>query len=114
MSEKSDLAKLDSILNYIQDINTIIDRHETIENALEDIEGQYALLMCIQQIGEMVNKIQTGKYVSKLPVKDIIGFRNIIAHNYDGINFRIVENVLRKGIPDLKILIQEILSEHAQ
>ncbi|MES0491857.1 MAG: hypothetical protein ABUK01_17815 [Leptospirales bacterium] len=45
MSEKSDLAKLDSILNYIQDIDTIIKRHETIENALDDIEGQYILRM---------------------------------------------------------------------
>jgi uncharacterized protein with HEPN domain len=114
MSEKSDKAKLESVLDYIQDIDTIIKRHETIENALLDMEGQYALLMCIQQIGELVNKIESDKYISKIPVKDIVGFRNVVAHNYDGINFRIVENVLGNSIPDLKKLVEELLNDEDQ
>jgi uncharacterized protein with HEPN domain len=45
-------------------------------------------MMCIVQIGEIVNKIKYEKYREKLPVKNIIGFRNIITHNYDGINLK--------------------------
>lgn len=111
MSEKSDNARLEAVLDYIRDINTIIGRHKTIENALLDMEGQYALMMCIQQIGELVNKIQSEKYTAVLPIKDIVGFRNIVAHNYDGINFNIVENIIEKSIPELKSLIEGILPD---
>jgi uncharacterized protein with HEPN domain len=109
MSEISDKAKLEAILSYIDDIFIIVDNHKSIENALSDLEGQYALMMCIQQIGELTNKIQSDKYKSKLPVRDIVGFRNTIAHNYDGINFQIVERTISDNIPELKRIIETIL-----
>ncbi len=111
MSNKSDMAKLEAILEYIKDINTIIDKHKSTKNALLDIEGQYALMMCIQQIGELVNKIGSDKYKSKMPVRDIVGFRNIIAHNYDGINYNIAEKTISESIPQLKNTIEEILCD---
>jgi len=68
-------------------------------------------MMCFVQIGELVNKIKSEKYKLKLPVKDIIGFRNIITHHYDGINYHIAEQTIAENIPQLKILIEEILGE---
>lgn len=114
MSDNSDRAKLESILDYVNDINKIVARHNTIENALLDFEGQYALMMCIVQIGEIVNKIKSEKYKAKLPVKNIIGFRNIITHNYDGINYHIAEQTIAENIPQLKILVEEILGESVE
>ncbi|MCD4820000.1 MAG: DUF86 domain-containing protein [Candidatus Cloacimonetes bacterium] len=111
MSDRSDLAKLESILEYINDINKIVERHNTIENALLDFEGQYAVLMCIQQIGELVKKIENSEYQSKIPVKNIVGFRNVITHNYSGINFQVTEKIISENIPELKNTIVEILKE---
>ncbi len=111
MSKIGDLAKLESILEYINDINKIVERHKTIENALIDFESKYALMMCIQQIGELVNKITSDEFISKIPIKNIVGFRNVIAHNYDGINLTIAEKTISDSIPRLKITIEKILVE---
>ena len=111
MSKIGDLAKLESILEYINDINKIVERHKTIENALLDFESKYALMMCIQQIGELVNKITSDEFKSKIPIKNIVGFRNIIAHNYDGINLIIAEKTISDSIPKLKHTIERILKE---
>jgi len=112
MSDRSDSAKLESILEFINHIEIIISRYSSIEEALLDIEGQYALLMCIQQIGEALNAIISENLRAKLPVKDAVGFRNIIVHNYDGINFAIVEMTLKLKIPELKATILSIMEKN--
>ena len=111
MSDTSDKARLEAIIEYIDDIDRIVARHETIESALLDFEGEYALIMCIQQIGELVNKIESEKYTSFLPVKNIKGFHNIIAHQYDGINKQVAEMTIKKSIPELRNIIIELLEK---
>lgn len=50
MSEKSLLAKIDFILEMMNNINKIVERHNGIVDSLNDFEGQMALLMAISQI----------------------------------------------------------------
>ena len=50
MSEKSLFAKIDFILEMIENIELIISRHKGIVETLEDFEGQMAVLMGISQI----------------------------------------------------------------
>ena len=57
MSEKSLFAKIDFILEMIENIELIISRHKGIVETLEDFEGQMAVLMGISQIGETLKKI---------------------------------------------------------
>ena len=47
MSKSSDRAELEFILTLIQDIEFITERHESIPNTLNDIEGKRAILMCL-------------------------------------------------------------------
>jgi len=56
MSHKGDIIRLHSINKYIADIETIIGNHGFVEKALSNMEGQYALMLCIAQIGELLNK----------------------------------------------------------
>ncbi len=109
MSNKSDLAKLELVLEYISDIYKIVKRHDNIENALLDFEGQYAVLMCLQQIGETINKIESEKYKLKIPVKNIVGFRNIITHNYDGVNLCITEQIISENLPKLEKIVKKLI-----
>ena len=111
MSEKSDLIRLESILDYIDDIEKITLRHGSVQDALSDMEGQYAILMCIQQIGEILNKIKSEEYCSILPIKGAIGFRNVIVHDYDGINLSIAELTIEQQIPALRKTIQHIMEQ---
>ena len=94
----------------IDDAYEIIGRHGTIELTLDDKEGQYALLMCISQIGELLSKIETEDLVERLPVKGANAMRNAIVHNYEGINRRIIIRTLQDDFPRLKTTVLSILS----
>ena len=109
MSLKSDTAKLEQILEYIDDIAKIIFRHENILRTLEDLEGQYAVMLCLSQIGELLGKIKTPAFISKLPIRVATGLRNIINHDYDGVDLTIVESTVLHDIPELKNTIVSLL-----
>jgi len=111
MSDRSDLAKLELILKYISDIEKIIERHGSIEQVIEDFESQYAVMMCLIQIAETVNKISFQEYISKLPLKKIMGFRNRIVHDYESADWVIVSNILKNNIPELKSIIVTLIEE---
>jgi len=109
MYKKSGLAKLELILKYINDINIIIENHHSIEAALSDMEGEYALLMCLTQIGETVNKLSETKILDALPVSKIIGLRNRIVHGYEDIDKRMVSEILNHHIPELGKIITGLI-----
>lgn len=108
MSEKSDFIRLEMILKYIDDISKITDKHGSIDEALNDMEGQYALSMLLIQIAETANKITTEKILSYLPKNEIISFRNRIVHNYEGTDWKIVKKIILESIPELKDIIIKI------
>jgi len=109
MFKKSDLVKLELILKYIRDIQIIVDKHGSVENTLSDTEGEYAIMMCITQIGEAVNKIEDENIQAKLPGSKIIGLRNRIVHGYEGIDCKIISETIKRHIPDLKIIVESLL-----
>ena len=114
MSKISDRAKLEFIINLIDDIEFIINRHESISNTLNDIEGKHAVLMCLQQIGESLGKLEDTKMKSQLEGKEANLMRNIIAHDYMGIKVSIVVGPLEISIPKLKSNIHLILKKESE
>ena len=69
--------------------------------------------MIIIDLGESANKI-FDEYLNEhenIPWSEIIGMRNIFAHNYMGVNFRDVWVTIEKDIPELKALLVELLDE---
>ena len=110
MSAKSNRARLEKILKYIEDIQNIVFRHGNLESALKDIEGQYAIMLCMIQIGEILNKIDNPVYAQKLPIKYAVAFRNILVHDYDSVHLQTVEKILEESLPDLKRKIEEIFA----
>ena len=109
MYKKSDIAKIESAYKYICDIETIISNHLSVEKAIEDLEGEYALLMCLVQIGESVIKLSDEKILDQVPAPQIISLRNRIVHGYDTVDHKIIKDILVKHIPELKAIIENIL-----
>lgn len=93
----------------INDVETIVARHGDAKKALEDIEGRYALLMCCMQIGETLSKLESDDLKSSLPVKFAYSMRNIIAHDYLGINSKIIETTINCDLSELKANLSLIL-----
>lgn len=109
MSERSDTAKLEFVIELITDIDRIIKRHDGIEQSLDDYEGRHALMMCLMQIGETLNKIQSENIQSRLPVDLAYKMRNVIAHDYIAINKKIIIQTIENDIPALADTIKTIL-----
>jgi uncharacterized protein with HEPN domain len=108
MSHKSDTVRLESILMYIDDINEIIRKHTGVKETLADKEGQYAVMMCLVQIGETLGRIESPGLRDKLPVKLGSSLRNIIVHDYEGVDPKIVGLTISESLPKLKAQILEV------
>ena len=111
MSEESDRAKLEFVLSMIRDIEEIVRRYDSVNTALNDNVGRHALLMCLMQIGEKLNQLRNELITARLPIYGAYSVRNIIAHDYGGVNNGIIDNIARDNIPELKSSIKGILSE---
>lgn len=110
MSLKSDQARLEFILQMIDDIERIAHRHGGIRPAMADREGYHALMMCCLQIGETMGKITTSAYRSELPVALATALRNVIAHNYLGISPQVMIDTLEINIPELREKIRAMIT----
>ena len=93
----------------IEDIEYTIEENTSLPKALENRIGKHALLMCLMQIGESLNKIESPSLKEELPIKGAYDVRNFIAHDYEGVDTGLIENVLRYLIPELKMTIEEML-----
>jgi len=112
MSKRSNKAKLVFIIEMIDSIEIIVSRHGTVSVALEDIEGQLAILMAMTQIGEVINKIDAEIITQKelgVVQKGAYDLRNYIVHDYDGVDLYIVEDAIKNRLPELKIILSEII-----
>lgn len=104
----SSFEKLDFILEKIEDIESFKARYKTIEDLLNDVMGYDATLMSLLQIGETLNRLRDKPFAEKLPIKGTYDVRNFIAHDYEGVNKVIIEDIVRKELPKLKQVILNI------
>ncbi len=114
MYKEDELIRLASIHQKISDIYTIVERHGSITKALSDLEGQPAVLMLVVAISEQFDKLkkQNSNILNHFEIEDIkgiIGVRNYIAHDYDGVNLATIETDLRENMPRIKKIAEDIL-----
>lgn len=105
MSNKN-VAKVAFVLEMIENIEIVCERHKGISHALEDeVEGRAALLMFLMQIGEALKKIDSDDllaYNLDREIKGAYDVRNFIAHDYEGVNVIVIEEILKDNLPELK------------
>lgn len=84
-------------------------------NSADDFNNDYrnfdATMMNFVVIGEMIEKISEDfkKKHSKIEWIQIKGFRNLVAHDYFGIDAEEVWQIIKSKIPKLKDDIQSLL-----
>jgi len=104
----SSFEKLSFILEKIEDIESFKVRYKSIEDLLNDVMGYDATLMSLLQIGETLNRLRDEPFAQKLPIKGTYDVRNFIAHDYEGVNKMIIEDIIRNELPKLKQIILNI------
>ena len=108
--------RLESILEKIEYTQQIIQKAESITNALSDKATNCpAILMHLIAIAEQIAKIsaEDGAKASEMfgneTIKGFCDIRNFIAHDYDGVNMAVIEWLLRHGLNELKTRVTTIL-----
>ena len=113
MSRK-DTFILKKIIYYCNEIDRILGLighfYEQYEN---EAVYQYALSMCLLQIGELVNHCSSELIENNphIPWKYARAMRNLYAHDYDSARLDIVWATLTGDIPSMKAQILHLLEE---
>jgi uncharacterized protein with HEPN domain len=79
------------------------------------IDNSMMRFACIKQmeiIGEACNHIsdETKLRFSSVEWSQIVGMRNVFVHEYFGVDANLVWEIIKNDIPDLKVIIMEIIS----
>ena len=79
---------------------------------LKDSKTQSAVIMQMEVIGQLVKKLPLDiKKDIDLPWKKMTGMRDMIAHDYFGLDLMTIWNTVIDGIPDAQIKIKKYLDE---
>lgn len=103
-------------------INHILESIEEIEKYTLDLSSadflkstlvQDASIRRLEIIGEAVKKIpaETRATTKDIPWKQIAGLRDMLIHEYFGIDLKLVWNVILKDLPSLKKNMLKLLKE---
>ncbi len=113
MTDKRDYRDyLVDILNAINDIDGFI-KHMDFKTLINNREKIYAIVFCLQIIGEAVKKIPEEirtKY-KKIPWNKIAGMRDRLSHGYFTIDFEKVWETVKRDLAPLKEIITEIVKK---
>jgi len=116
-SQKS-IDRIKIIKKKIDFIENIVNKSGSIILALEDEEySRAAILMHLTSIAEQFDKLlHSGELeiLSNFDKEDIKGsyeLRNFIAHDYEGVDLYIVEEVIEQRLPIIKEKINQILRD---
>ncbi len=90
-----------------------ISKNLSKDNFLDDETLKRAVVRSLEIIGEATKKIPADFKVKweSIQWKNMAGMRDRLIHDYIGVNYSIVWDVLKNKIPELSIQIEKILDE---
>jgi len=108
---KNDTLYLKHILKSITDIEefTSEGRNRFYESRLI----QAAVIRNLEVIGEASKHVsnEIRKWYPEMPWKQMAGLRDVLIHDYMGVDLDIIWNVVQREIPKIKKMIVTILAE---
>ena len=111
---KEPLEYLKHIRDEIAFILSVINPEMTKSDFLSDETLKRAVQSSLEVIGEATKKIPADFKLkwNKIKWKNMAGMRDRLIHDYMGVNYSIVWDVVKNKIPELHEQITEILEEN--
>ncbi len=109
---KGDKARLFHILDAISEIEDYIHDLD-FDKFFRASMARFASIKQLEIIGEAANHI-SPELIEKYPDvewRKIIALRNILIHEYFGVDAKIVWDIIKEDLPNLKLSIETILTD---
>ncbi len=108
----SDVERIHHILEAIENIESFV-QDLSYENYMEDLKLRLAVAKLFEIIGEAVAAISKETQIKYPEVEWTIlkAVRNVLVHEYFGIDYKVIWQSIQENIPILKDQLQSILSE---
>lgn len=113
MKEQRDYSDyLNDILNALNKGLSFI-KGMSLEEFSKDEKTQFAVIRAIEVVGEASKKIPTEikNQYKEIPWKNIGGMRDILIHDYFGVNISVVWETLDTDFPDLRDKILKLIKD---
>jgi uncharacterized protein with HEPN domain len=104
-------------LRHIQDeclyIMSVVENDFTKDNLIQDETLKRAIVRSLEIIGEATKKIPADFKIkwNSINWKNMAGMRDRLIHDYMGINYAIVWDVIKNKIPELYSQIQDVIEK---
>jgi uncharacterized protein with HEPN domain len=85
----------------------------TFEQFAADRIARRAVLHCLMIIGEAAKRIEHAgaESLASLPWRDMADLRNVIVHEYEGVNMPIIWRIVREELPVVAATIAPLFPE---
>ncbi|MBR1795737.1 DUF86 domain-containing protein [Candidatus Saccharibacteria bacterium] len=103
--EARDVFLLEGIIDLCDRIaSTIVRNNGDLQRFTEDLDFQEVCAFRVIQVGELVNSLSQNlkDAYPDIPWHAIIGFRNILTHDYGKIDVERMWNTVNDDIPELR------------
>ena len=109
-SELGDKVRLKHILDAIEEVEKYLSE-VSFSNFIENSMMRFACIKQMEIIGEASNHIsdELKSRFTDIAWAQIVGMRNVFAHEYFGIDSSLVWEIIKNDIPELKLKITQIL-----
>ncbi len=110
---KEPLEYIKHIRDEIAFILSVVDDNLTKEAFLEDETLKRAVIRSLEIIGEATKKIPADFKLkfNSITWKNMAGMRDRLIHDYMGVNYTIIWDVVKNKIPELHKQISEVLEK---
>ena len=105
------------VIDFLEDALNAMAKAElfiadmTYEEFIKDEKTVFAVIRAIEVIGEALKHVpsELRQKFSDIPWRDITGMRDILVHEYFGVDLETVWETVKTDIPSIKPLLVELL-----